>query len=286
MFVIVGATGHIGTAAVDALLGDGEDVLAIAHEEDDKAHALRAKGAEVAVVDVLDTDALRDVFRRGTRAFLLNPPADPGGNTDVEEHRTLASIVSALDGSGLEKVVLASVSGARPGDAIGDLSTLYDFEQALARQPIPFSVNRGGYYLSNFDALLDSGKQGRLPTMLPGDLRLPMVAPEDLGRAAARRLREPVSDTGVLDIEGPDRYTTQDVADAFARALDRPVALDVAPRETWEDQFKELGFSDASARAYARMTEVTVEGAGESADPERGEITLQSYIDALVAREA
>lgn len=283
MFVILGATGHVGRATLDALLADGEPVLAVGRSED-KAADLRAKGAEATIVDLLDTDALRAVFRRGIRAFLLNPPADPSTDTDVEEHRTLASIVAALDGSGLEKVVLASTYGAQPGNRIGDLSVLYDFEQALTHQPIPFSINRGAYYLSNWDALLDSAKQGILPTMLPADLAMPMVAPEDLGKAAARRLREPVDATGIFHVEGPARYTPEQVADAFARALGRPVALEVAPRETWEDVYRGLGFSDAAASSYARMTEVTINSPAFPEPSQRGEIDLDAYIQALVKR--
>ena len=44
----------------------------------------------------------------GKRAFLLNPPAAPSSDTDVEERATVAAIVEALEGSGLEKVVAAS----------------------------------------------------------------------------------------------------------------------------------------------------------------------------------
>ena len=80
MHVILGGTGHIGSALAQALLDCDEPVLIVTHDAD-KRSDWGARGAEVAVVDVADTHALREVFRRGTRAFLLNPPADPSGAT-------------------------------------------------------------------------------------------------------------------------------------------------------------------------------------------------------------
>lgn len=281
MFVILGAGGHVGSAVADALLDAGEPVTVVVHHED-KAAAWRGKGAEAAVADVLDPDGLRAVFRRGTRAFLLNPPAAPSTDTDVEEHRTLAGIVKALDGSGLEKVVVESTYGAQPGQRCGDLNVLYDFEQALAAQPIPVTVQRAAYYMSNWDAVLDQARQGVLPTMLPADLALPMVAPIDLGRAAADFLREPVGREGVRYVEGPARYSPADVAAAFARAVGRPVEPKVTPRDQWEAAYGALGFSQPAAASYARMTQVTTDSVFEPEDARRGEVTLERYIHDLV----
>ena len=282
MYIILGATGHVGAAVAVALLDAGEPVTAVMRDAD-KAAEWRDKGAQVAVVDVADVAALRDVFRQGRRAFLLNPPADPATDTDREEHRTLAAIVAALDGSGLEKVVLESTYGARAGERIGDLSVLYDFEQALAAQPIPATFQRAAYYMTNWDEMLEPARQGALPSMLPADMVLPMVAPADLGAAGARLLRAPTDVTGTYYVEGPERYSIADVAAAFAEALGREVAVEVTPRDRIEAAFRDQGFSEAAADAFARMMELTRdEGPELPDDPIRGEVTLRRYIAALV----
>ena len=285
MYVILGATGHVGSAAADDLIRAGKPVTVVTRDEE-KAASWQSRGAEAAVLDVTDVDALRSAFKRGRRAFLLNPPASPSTDTDVEEHRTFTSIVQALDGSGLEKVVVESTYGAQPGDRIGDLSVLFDFEQALARQPIPVTVLRAAYYMSNWDASLDAAKQGVLPTMYPADLMIPMVAPSDLGAAAARLLQEEVEQTGIHYVEGPARYSSNDVAAAFAKALHRHVAVAVTPRDQWQAAYRKLGLSDAAAFAFARMTAASVDGSFEMpAEPERGTITLDAYIAALVRQD-
>lgn len=282
MFIVIGANGHVGSAVASTLLNAGRPVTAVIHGDD---AAWRKRGARTAVVDVRNTDDLRAVFRTGTRAFLLNPNADVSTDTDREEHATVRSIVAALEGSGLEKVVAASTYGAQPGERCGDLNVLYDFEQALAAQPIPATIQRGAYYMSNWDDLLDAAKGGVLPTMLSADMKVPMVAPADLGKAAARRLLEPPRQQDVHYVEGPERYSPQRVADIFAAALGNPVKVEVIPRDQWIAAYRKLGFSAAAAESYARMTAVSVDSGFAMSEPfERGETTLEEYIGALVGK--
>jgi uncharacterized protein YbjT (DUF2867 family) len=285
MYVIMGGTGHVGSTVAKTLLGQGEPVTIITRDAD-RASVWRANGAEIVEANVEDVASLRAALRRGRRAFLLNPSADPATDTDAVERRTVANILSALQGSGLEKVVAQSTGGARPGERIGDLSVLWEFEQGLRRQSIPSAINRGAYYMSNWDGVLDTVRStGKLPTMFATDLSIPMVAPGDLGEVAAARLLSSVDDTAVREVEGPKRYTSADVARAFSKALGRSVEVDVTPRDKWKDAFRRLGFSEAAAESYARMTAVSVDsGFKSSDDPLRGATTLDAYIRNLVDR--
>ncbi|MFT0737175.1 NmrA family NAD(P)-binding protein [Ralstonia wenshanensis] len=287
MYVVMGATGHVGGAVAQTLLASGEQVTILTRRPE-RAGRWREKGASVAMADVEDVDSLRAAFRRGQRAFLLNPPADIAGDTDAAERRTIANILAALEDSGLEKVVAASTYGARPGQGIGDVTTLWALEEGLRRQPIPAAINRGAYYMTNWAGLLETVTQtGKLPSMFPADMPMPMVAPADLGEAAAARLLTPVEEVGVRYVEGPQRYTPQDVAQAMARTLGRGVAVEVAPRDRWETIYKGLGFSDEAARAYVRMTAVTQdEGFDMLSDVVRGHVSLADFIAAAVVQAA
>jgi uncharacterized protein YbjT (DUF2867 family) len=283
MFIILGGTGHVGSAAAQALLDQGQPVTIVTRSAA-QAESWERRGAGAAVADVHDVDRLRAVFRRGKRAFLLNPPAEISTDTDAEERETVRCILAALDGSGLEKVVAASTYGAQPGERVGDLTVLYELEQGLKAQPIPATVQRAGYYMSNWAPSLAAVREsGILPSMLPANLSIPMVAPEDLGTAAARWLVEPVERTGLHYVEGPEPYSPADVAAAFAAALGRPVEVKEIPREAWEQTFRGLGFSAPAARSYVRMTAASVDGGFEMPDqPVRGSVTLEDYIGALV----
>ncbi|MGY4395125.1 uncharacterized protein YbjT (DUF2867 family) [Sphingomonas sp. UYAg733] len=281
MHIILGGTGHVGSAAAKALLARGEPVTIVTREEA-KADDLKRAGAKVAVADVLDTDALRRVLATGTRAFLLNPPADPKTDTDAQEKRTVAAILAALDGAGLEKIVVESTYGAQAGDRLGDLNTLHALEQGAKAQAIPAGIIRAAYYFSNWDAALQTARaEGVVHTMYPVDFKLPMVAPQDLGEQAARLVAD--DRTGIHYVEGPAGYSSADVAAAFAAALSRPVEAVATPREQWVEGYKALGFSDRAADSYARMTGITLDGDYEQPEaPIRGQITLQDYIGQLV----
>lgn len=286
MHIILGGTGQLGSAAARALLERGEPVTVVTRDAA-RAAGLKAAGAHVAAVDIRDVAALHAVFRGGTRAFLVNPPAAPSGDTDAEERANVTAIMTALEDSGLEQVVAASTYGAHPGERCGDLTVLHEFEEKLRAQTIPAAINRGAYYMSNWCWLLDSVREsGTLPSFFPADFTLPMVAPGDLGRAAARRLLAPVDDDGLRHVEGPRRYTPRDVADAFADVLGMRIEVAAIPREAWAAAFEQSGFSEAAAQSYACMTGTVVAGQGTTpVDPERGSTTLRAYIRSAVAAD-
>lgn len=284
MHTIVGATGHVGSALAEALIRSGEPVTVVTHDAG-KRTGWERRGATVAVADVHDVARLREVFRAGRRVFLLNPPADVAGDTDGAERESVRCLLEALDGSGAEQVVALSTMGVQPGDRLGDLNVLHELEQGLRAQPIPASVVRGAYYFTNWDLQLGAIRDGGvLTTMLPADLAIPMAAPHDIGRVAARLMTEPSGHRRTVAVEGPERCTARDVAAAFAAALGRDVRVDVVPRERWKTAFRAQGFSAPAAESYARMTATLVDGREFPPPDERGSTTLEDHVAALVGR--
>ena len=133
--------------------------------------------------------------------------------------------------------------------------------------------------MSNRDAALEMARpEGVVHTLYPPDVPLPTAAPVDLGRAAARLLTDDAEHTGIRYVEGPTPYTAADVARAFAAALGRDVRAVETPRAQWIAAFRELGFSQAAATSYARMTGATLDRVGPgrprpSAAPRRSRTT-------------
>ena len=283
MHIILGASGHVGSALARALLTQNEPITVVLHD-DHKAAEWQRQGAHVAVADVHDTAALHQIFRKGQRLFLLNPPADPATDTATEERRTLASILAAIKDSGLEKIVAESTYGAQPGVRFGDLGVLYEMEQALAAQAIPATIIRAAYYMSNWDTSLKTAQEeGKVHTLYPVDFKLPMVAPHDIGQLAARLLREPAKSTGLHYIEGPAHYSAAEVAAAFAEALYKPVVAEETPRDQWLQALQKMGFSKKAAESFANMTAVTLEKQDTNPKaPQRGATTLRGYVQQLV----
>ncbi|WP_430912733.1 hypothetical protein [Methylobacterium sp. sgz302541] len=179
-----------------------------------------------------------------------------------------------------------STYGGRPGEGIGDLSVLYGLETGLRAQAIPAAVIRCAYLMSNWDAALGPARErGELPTMYPAELRIPMVAPADIGRLAADLLVGEGGTDRPTYAEGPERYSSVEAAVAFGQALGHDVAPVVTPRDGLEPAFRGLGFSEAAARSYARMTAAGIdEGFEQPLRPWRGAVTIDAYVRDLVER--
>lgn len=277
--IVLGATGHVGRELTRELALRGHSVVAVTRN----AASLKDAHFSVAQADVLDTPSLRQVFSGAEKAFLLNPPAPPSGDTDQQERHTAEAIVAAMEGSGLRHVVAQSTWGARPGHGFGDLTTLYHFEELLAKQHIPATIMRAAYLMSNWDGPVSAArKDGELLTMLPEDLTLPMVSPRDLAKVAADLLEagpKPIP----VHVEGPERYCPQDVADELTAATGQHVSCKVIPRSEWVDAFIGMGFSPEAARSYAEMTGTVIdEEIGTPRSDIRGKVTLRDHVRSLI----
>ena len=285
MYVVLGSTGHVGSALARALLTRGETVTVVVRDRA-KARALEALGAQVVVADIHDVEALRRAYSHGERLFMLNPPAAPSTDTQARERETVANMLDALRGSGIKKVVAESTFGAQPGDQLGDLNVLYELEQGLKQSGVPHSILRAAYYMSNWDlALASARKEGLVHSFLPAGLKIPMVAPQDLGETAATLIAAPVDQSECVYVEGPQRYTSAQVAAAFAAALGRDVTVKTVPKDELEGAFKGLGFSDRGAESYANMTRTLYKNDFPSESKTvHGSTSLDSYIEMLVSK--
>ena len=285
-YVVLGGTGHIGSATARTLLRSGRHVRVLTRSTT-KAAAWGALGAEPVVADIADPAALARAFTSSSavRVFALNPPGSIAGDPDADEDRTADAIVAALGAAGVERVVALSTYGARAGRRIGDLGTLHRFESLLAELDTPTAIVRAGYVFSNWDrAAATARTQGQVGVLLDPHRRLPMVAPTDVGREAARLLQLDEPDRSVHHVEGPRRCTPDEVAQAFADALGSPVAVERTPPEKWRAAFLAAGFSPDAADSFTGLTALADCDPWEvDGGPTLGTTTLKDYIDDLLA---
>jgi len=283
MYIILGGTGHVGSSVVKSLLDKDEKVTLITR---DAANAKQFKkdGALIEELDVLNTQKLKEIFETGQRLFLLNPPAMPNTDTVAEEKNTLSSILKALKGTGIKKVVCESTYGAQSGDGVGDLGVLYDMEQQLHKMDLSVTVIRAAYYMSNWDTSLDTAKnEGKIYSLYPAEFKIPMVDPKDIGKIASKLLQEPIEKEGLHFVEGPEKYSSADVANAFSIALKKPVEIISIPKNKWVETLMQMKFSKKAAQSMVAMTDNTLkEDYKVTSEPLRGNVTLNEYVKQLV----
>lgn len=285
-YVVLGGTGHIGSATAEALLRSGRHVRVVTRSAA-KANAWAARGAEPAVADIEDRAATARALSAPspTRVFALNPVGSVTADPDADEDRTADAISEALATAPAERVVALSTYGAQPGHHIGDLGTLHRFEELLGALHAPVAIVRSCYLYSNWDGAAEPAQdRGELPVMLDPDRPLPMVAAVDVGEEAARLLMLDEPHRGVIHVEGPHRYTPQDVTRFFAAALGAPVETVQTPPSEWRSTFLAEGFSAAAADSFTELTTLSNRETWHlGATPTRGSTTLQTYISEPLA---
>jgi len=278
-FVILGGTGHIGSALSQQLLKENQSVLIIGHSKE-KEKLWKDRGARFETADILDSEALNKLFKQAHRLFILNPPADPGKDAEAQEREQIGSILSALNGIRPEKIVMASTYGARDEKDIFDLGTLYALEQGLKAHGSPLAIIRSAYYMSNLDmpAQMAAG-DGKFSTLFPADFKLPMVAPEDIGQFAAQLLQN--DQQGTFYIQAMQEYAPQDAARVLTNILNKNIQLNEIPEKEWPAYLQQGGFSPATTRSFIGMTKLTLNEKFEAVSPHIGKTTLEKYLKRL-----
>ena len=114
-----------------------------------------------------------------------------------------------------------------------------------------------------------------------------MVSTSDVGHFAARAMQGDFDDERVWEIEGPQRYSPDDIAAALARALVRDVSAEAVPRAGWDPLFRAQGMRNPLPRIQMLdgFNNGTFQFRDDGKHTLRGEVTLLEAITALV-REA
>jgi NAD(P)H dehydrogenase (quinone) len=248
MYAITGITGNVGGALARTLLAAGQPVRAVVRDTR-KGEAWASRGCEVAVAEMEDASALAEAFSGATAVFILPPPEFDPEPGYPEARAAIDSVVEALTAAKPAKVLCLSTVGA---DAVHDnlLSQRTMMEAALRALPLQLAILRPAWFIDNVAWDVASAREtGVIHSFLqPTDRGLPMVAAEDVGRTAAKLIQAEWTGVRVVELEGPRRLTPNDLADAFASALGKPVRAVPVPRDSWEGLFRSQGMKNPVPR--------------------------------------
>ena len=136
--------------------------------------------------------------------------------------------------------------------------------------------------------MLGAAAQGKLPTFLPPDLVVPMVATKDIGLAAAKALLEPpAAKTELIELAGPRDYTSRDIAAVLTKIFGKPVLVEAAPLAAVVPAFTSFGVSGNVAGLFAEMYDGIAKGVvafeGKGARFVRGHVDAETALRGLGA---
>lgn len=192
MYVITGATGHTGSIAARTLLSRGKKVRAIGRSAE-RLQSLASAGAEPFVADVTDAKRLTEAFRGAQAVYAMIPPNITSNDARGYQEQVSDAISSAIANAKVPMVVLLSSIGADKPDKTGPVVGLHNFEQKLNRiDGINVLHVRAGYFMENTLAQANAIKAvGKGAGPLRPDLKVPMIATQDIGTAVAEFLLNP-----------------------------------------------------------------------------------------------
>ena len=286
MFVVAGVTGHTGAAAADTLLEKKQPVRVIVRTAD-KGAVWKAKGAEVAVASLDDTQAMARAFERAKGAYLLVPPNYAATSYLEDRKKVTDALAVAVKASGLGHVVFLSSIGAHLPEGTGPIRIVRYGEQQLGAAVKNLTILRPPSFFENWQPVLGAAKaQGVLPSFLTPDRKIPMISTRDIGRIAAEQLIAGGQGRKVLELSGPDDYSPNDVAAALGKILKHPVTVQQAPLTAVVPTFKSFGFSDDAARLfeemYAGIERGTIVHENQGAAHVRGKVTVTEALTRFV----
>ena len=285
MYAITGITGKVGGELARTLLAARQPVRGIVRDAK-KGEEWAALGCELAVAEMEDAPALAGAFGGATAVFIL-PPSEFDPEPGYPEARAVIdSVVGALKVAKPKKLLCLSTIGA---DAAYDnlLSQRTLVEVALRELPLPLTILRPAWFLDNAAWDVASARETGLihSFLMPTDKAFPMVAAKDVGRVAADLIQEDWTGIRVVELEGPCRVAPNDLADAFARVIGKPVVAVPVPRESWDELFRSQGMRNPKPRM--RMLDGFNEGWIEFRDGGRkaikGRTNATTVIASLVA---
>ncbi|GJM27722.1 MAG: nucleoside-diphosphate sugar epimerase [Cyclobacteriaceae bacterium] len=286
MNIILGATGQVGSAVVDNLIEKGLPVKAVIRNEE-KAHELKSKGAEVAIADYFDLDALKEAVKDGDLIFLLTP--ENGTSDDVlgDTEKLLDNYHKAIGQSNIKSLIGLSSIGAQHAKGTGNLVMSNMLENKFSDLNINNVFIRPAYYYSNWLMSLDMVEEsGILPSFYPTDLEFNMISPNDVAKFVADKIENGIDQSEVIEIVGPTKYSTNDIAKVMSKTLDKEVNTHEIPRTEWSEIMKSIGFTDDATKNFVEMTEFVVSGKAEPEGKKQSPIstntTFEEYLNQFV----
>ncbi len=283
MFAITGITGQVGGVVARTLLATAKNVRAVVRDAA-KGETWARLGCEVSLASMDDPDALQAAFAGATGVFVLLPPNFDPSPGFPETRRIIAGLRKALDSARPERLVVLSTVGAQ-ATTENLLTQLSLMEQALGTLPRPVTFLRPAWFMENATWDLSPARDTGVITsfLQPLDRKIPMVATADVGRVAAELLQEPCNVNRIVELEGPQRISPNDIAAGYAHLLGRAVNLKAVPRDTWETLFRSQGMHHPTPRM--RMLDGFNEGWITFERPTlKGHVELQTVLREIIER--
>ncbi|MDE2445814.1 MAG: SDR family oxidoreductase [Alphaproteobacteria bacterium] len=265
MFLVTGASGHLGQAVINHLITTykipATSIIATTRDPG-KLAALAAKGINIRDANFDDEAHLIKAFAGASRLLLISTNAmEPG--VRLKQHQ---NAVKAAEKAGVGHVVYTSMPNPETS-AVLFAPDHVGTEKALASSGIKgWTVLRNNWYFENLFFSLPQALAAGTQYSAAGQGKIAQIARDDLARAAAAALVSDFAGKQTLTLSGAKEYTTDQIAALVSKAVGKPLTVVHVPVEGLLQGMLGAGLPEALARMFASFDVNTAQG-GLSGSP-------------------
>jgi NAD(P)H dehydrogenase (quinone) len=227
IFAVTGATGHLGSLAIDAMLERGiapGDIVAVGRSAE-KLADLAERGVQTRVADYTRPDTLTAAFR-GVDRLLFVSGSEVGQR--VAQH---GNVVTAAKDAGIGFIAYTSAPAADTSDLV--LAPEHKATEKLIRESgIPFAFLRNGWYTENYSQVLEQARLTGLIIASLADGRVASASRKDYAEAAAVVLTTDGHAGTIYELSGDTSWDYDELAATIGDLIGRDVVYHrVTPQE-------------------------------------------------------
>jgi len=272
-------TGHIGNKLANILLDRKSDVTLIARHPE-KVKDLASRGAEIIAGEHSDSAIVEQAVRGADAVFWLTP-------SEITSHDPLGTArrMAEAGASVIRKhpdlhVVQLSSAGAFVPSGTGPIVGLHDTEEKFRAAGKNIVSLRPNEFMENvFFSLPTIVGQGSIFTSIPGSVKTPFIATQDIAEVASEFLLNPVDGHHVVDIVGPQEISLDEWARIAGQAIGKQVRVVTVPGDKLRAAMSQSGMSPEMAALLVEMEEAypKIQGQFKGDQKRIGKVTFQQF---------
>lgn len=287
--ILTGSLGNIGKPLTKLLVNEGHQVTVISSKKE-RIPEIESLGAVATIGSIQDAGFLTETFKGADAVYLMEAWEGIGSlfNKEIDflaEFKKIAgNYVTAVQRSGVKKIIHLSSIGAHSDKGNGSLLVHYYVEQILRTLPEEFSIKfmrPVGFFSNIYRWIPTLQSQGKIIQSYGGEQKEPWVSPYDIAATIANEMEKPFIGRTVHYIAS-DEVSPNEIAAALGQSIDDPdLEWKVITGEELLHQMLSAGINEWIAKGLVAMQKAQGDGSlyedFYTHKPELGHIKLKDF---------
>jgi uncharacterized protein YbjT (DUF2867 family) len=216
MILVTGASGHVGSELIEALLEVGEPVRGVTRSDE----TTLPQGAEHITADLNHPETLVPALEGVRGVFLLSG------------YQNFPTLLDAIDRSGAEQVVLLSSSAAPSGDLTNAVARYHiESEEAVRESGLPWTFLQPNSFMTNALQWAPQLRAGDRVTAPFAHVRVASIDPRDIAAVAMQAFTTRGHSGRSYRLSGPESQTAEERVKILGHVLGRNLRFEPQSNE-------------------------------------------------------